>query len=282
LADNRFLDARKDLQTQMNVDLAMKNRIEHGRQNVKENPTSAQAVLSLSYSLLQANQFEELLALLDDAIGKERNRSGAKHYYDDHDDTFVWLLDNRFRALRGLGRWDEAIEQEQRASHFSENDKDNVSQVINLSAFYVDLGRANDAKKALAGLGEGAVSKFGAMQVAAVLLAAAAQQKDAKEVDNQLAYLQKNNDEAVDTYQEALVVAGHIDQAAALLVGRLADTEQRTDALMYVQSYQSGRMTDWQKTMAERRQSLVARKDVQEAIKKVGSAARYNIRPMTD
>jgi len=49
--------------------------------------------------------------------------------------------------------------------------------------------------------------------------------------------LQQHQTDAIETYEEALLDASTIDDAAALLISRLADPKLRSDALMVVQQY---------------------------------------------
>jgi len=149
----------------------------------------------------------------------------------------TWLLDARSRTLCALGRWDEGAAQLMSARFLPESGESNVSQTINLASLYNDLGKPKEALQTLADLGTERTSPYGAMQVAIERLASADQLGDTTEAEKQLGFLREHRDDSLESYQRALISANHQDEAAALLISRLQDPDQRLKALMELQKF---------------------------------------------
>lgn len=266
LADNRFANAAAKIVPALDIDAATEHHLDVLKNNAKQNPNKAGPIVDLAYALLDAGKYDEALKTIDAAIAKEADSNG-KHYYTDYDKKFVWLLDNRRQALMDLGRWDEALAQQIQATHF---EGDSVSQIINLASTYNDLGRPQDALKALAALNAEHASAYGKMQIAKEKLEAAIQMGNNAEALSQLNYMREHIDDSRGTYQQALIAMNKLDEAAELLISRLTDTDKRIGALLAVQDGLDYRRTTWQAKLHERWRTLKSRKDVQDAISRVG------------
>jgi transglutaminase-like putative cysteine protease len=281
LVDKRFASVRAEIQSQLDVGEIARQQIDLGRQISHQNPDKLQSIIELTYLLLYSERYEEALALCDQVIARVNESTGPKSYRDYQ--GYVWILDNRSRALGGLGRWDEALAQLLAASHLPELADDNVSQMINLAELYNDLSRPKEAREVLAALDADKTSGFGHVAIANELMRSALQLGDAAEVDRQLQYLREHKEDAVGTLENALVDAGREDEAAQLLIARLADLNERIPALMAVQEYDTGRKPARAQEPARvqefgrRWRALVRRPDVQAAIAKVGSVGKYAI-----
>jgi hypothetical protein len=93
---------------------------------------------------------------------------------------------------------------------------------------------------------------------------------DLKQVADSLRFLSANRLEAPFTYQYALIVAAQPDRAAQYLITRLLDSNTRQDALQSVQGYMPTPTTPLGEERDARWHKIMARKDVQAAIAKVG------------
>jgi len=275
-ADNRFAPVRSELGATLDVDVAISRQIEQARAAVTKHPEQIDPVIGLTYRLLFSQRYAEVLQLTDAAIARASSLGGAQAYTD-YDKSFVWILDNRSRALLGLGRFDEAVAQLQEASHRPEGGDDNVSQVINLAGLYNDLGRAKEAREALAGLGPAGASAYGQMQVAVEQLNSAAQLDDKAEIERQLKFLSDHRSDSVSTYQRSLVSANRLDDAARFLKSRLTDPEQRIQALMEVQHYAPESLPVRAAEVENLWQAVIGRPDVHDAILKVGAIGSYHL-----
>jgi len=276
LADNRYEPIRTQLTVSLDVSAAAARRVEETRSASASSPKALTPLLIYADALMTAQRYEEVLQTMDEVIskvGSSKDRGG----YTDYDRVYVWVLDNRARALQALGRWDEAVTQLIEASHMLENRSDNVSQVINLAGLYNELGRPRDARAALAGLGVRGESPYGLMQVANESLSAAIQLGDSAEIEHELNYMKEHLADSVRTYEVGLVNANRLDEASQLLQSRLTDPDRRADALVDVQTYAHPAMTIRDKEFMKRWQDLLNRPDVAAAIRKVGSIGSYAI-----
>lgn len=275
------IDKRFDRLTQkdphaFDVGRAIDYSIKNAQAQIDASPDTLQPVSALLYRLHDAMQFERELAVADDVIAKTRNGEDGQHYKD-FDENYVWVLDSRAEALAGLGRWDEALKQRVRAARRPERGGMNVSQVINLGGLYIVLGRPDDALEAVTELGS--TSPYGRMQLEHVQLEAAVQRNDAEGVRKHLAYMREHRNDAIGTFQEALLGSGDMDGAASLLIERLGRDDWRGDALVDMQDYAETPATPFLARRRSQWKALAARPDVQAALSKVGRIERFKLTP---
>ncbi|MBS0374820.1 MAG: DUF3857 domain-containing transglutaminase family protein [Proteobacteria bacterium] len=276
-ADRRFDEVRSRLGDLPSSAAASRRGAELGARAIAEHPSAADAVVDAAHAYLVAGQPTEALAVCDAAIARVHGSHGTQAF-DDYGKRYVWVLDLRSRALERLGRWDEALAQEVEASHLTERGMPNVSQAINLAARYNELGRAKEARAALAAVGRD-LSSFGRTQLEAERLLSAVQLGDGAETERALGYLKEHAEDSWSTYQSGLLAAGRTDEAAALLIARLRDPERRLDALVAVQGYADVPRGPFGAELARREAALIAREDVQQAITAVGRIDRYLLPP---
>jgi tetratricopeptide (TPR) repeat protein len=278
LADNRFKDIRDSLPQPLDVSGAARRMVETDYKRVADNPSKLASVNALAGDLLAGLRAAEALKVLDSVIEKAGTPDGRKSYKD-FNEQYVWILDTRSRALFMLGRWDDAVTQMQAASRLKENGSPNTSQVINLGELYNRLQRPGDARAELKEVG--AMSPYGEMERADAELSAALQLEDSAESTRLLDYMREHQDDAIGSYEDALIMANRLDDAAKLLISRLEDPEKRIQALMAVQHYdQSGPPASLPRAqeLMRRWTELTSRADVRAAVAKVGSIGTYALR----
>ncbi|NKF21737.1 hypothetical protein [Solimonas marina] len=240
------------------------------QKRVAEDPDSLAKLSELQQRLLRMRRFDDVLASSDAVI--QRVAQGGEKAYRDADLHYTWILDGRARALWGLGRWNASIEQLRAAAQRPEvGGGANVSQAINLGHALALLGQPDAALQAIAKLG--GTSPFGRMQANAVRVLAAVLRHDPTTVERTLAEMREHRDDAMSTYEFALVQAGRLDDAAQLLRERLADARWRSDALTDVQIYARVPQPPLAAEYERRWRSVVARPDVQQALNAVGRIA---------
>jgi tetratricopeptide (TPR) repeat protein len=232
--------------------------------------------VELGSALLTAGRFDEAIALADSAEAELRNAPGGAAPWSDLGDNLPWVLNNRANAWRASGRIDAAIAELERASGQREQGVANVSQVLNLGSLLCSAGRPADALAAIARVGEG-MSTYGRMVHEAVRLCAAVQSRDAATVDTALAYLASERQTSEAIYQEALVEAGRLDDAARELLARLTSPWLRAEALLEVQHVIEPPPLPGMAAAQRNRMALLARADVREAIDAVGRREHYRI-----
>jgi tetratricopeptide (TPR) repeat protein len=279
LADNRFAPIRAALSEEQSIPRAVENKIARLRARVQKQADKLAPTVSLGYALMESVRFSEMLQVSDAAIERVKSPTVAKTF-SDYGEQFRWILDNRGRALRKLGRWDEYVAQLEEANKHPGDHADVVSHRINLASAYADLGRPKEARALLEDIDEHKASPYGNMQVAGVRLLSAALLGETAEVDRLIGYMHDHKDEALETYQEALLNAGHLDEAAQLLVSRIMDTRTRLGALMEVQQYtEVAELPPGERKLKENWRTVLASPEVQDAIRKVGVVSSYDLLP---
>jgi tetratricopeptide (TPR) repeat protein len=269
--DKRFDEIVKSAPDMFNIDKAVDADIADLRGFVLKNPRSMQSVIELTYALLKARRYDEVLSLTDSVVQKANGKSA----YDDPD-RLIWILNNRAIALGGLGRRDEELELLIRAARHPEHGESNVSQAINLGQFYCDLGRPKDALFTVLDVQN--TSPYGRLQVEIVHLCAAVQLGDKHAADSALDYIKAHQADSPKTYESALIDAEDFNGAAALLIQRLNDPSTRSDALLEVQNFSDPTdLPQTAKSLANFR-AVVDREEVQKTINKFGRMESFQLR----
>jgi beta-barrel assembly-enhancing protease len=278
--DKRFDFIQKISPALFNISNAVDAEITDLREIAGRTPRSLQNLVDLTYALLKARRYDEVLTITDDVIQKEAARGRGKSPYDDDSDNLIWILNNRAIALGGLGRREEELELLVRAARRPEHGAPNVSQAINLGEFYCDLGRPKDALFAI--LDAQDVSPYGQMQVGTVRLCAGLQQNDQAAANAALKYMKEHQADSPKTYQTALIEAGDNDAAAAILIERLKSPRLRSDVLTEIQDYRDPQDLTWPVKSNTRFKTILARDDVRKTLDKVGRIESFDLRSDLD
>lgn len=234
-------------------------------------PERLDVLLSQLQALVSAGEFEEALAISDDALARIAAADPGAPPFEDMD--YVGALGNlRANVLLHLGRTDEATAQLLASSESREFGVDNVSQVLNLSLHYSQRGQVDKAREALARVGD-SLSPFGRMIQAYARLRIAIADGDDAAREAALEYLEGTQALEPTLYLQALLVAGDVDQAARRLVGQLADETARSEALYFLQGLRSPPVLPGDVAFRANREALLARADVRAAVQRVGRIA---------
>lgn len=274
-ADKRFDPIRRELSAKLDVTATAERDIAACEREIAENPTSLKSISRLGPLLRHSLRFEQALRIDDEVIERQEGQGYA--VYEGYARYYPWILNDRAYALFALGRWDAAVTQMETASRMSEDGTPNVSQTLNLAVMYSELGKPAEALKTLERVGP--ASYYGDMVGQSVRLDAAVQLNDAKAVGEALEFLSNHRRDSLGAYQDALLVVDRADEAAKLLISRLTDPRLRSAALLAVQEYGEVQRPPRMELLAQRWRALVARSDVQEAIRAVGYVKRYPLLP---
>ncbi|MGH8482596.1 MAG: hypothetical protein ACRES8_09045 [Nevskiaceae bacterium] len=272
--DSRFDAVVKDMPEATDVKRGLRNGLESARALVAARPKALEPLVVLSYEMLNLKQFKEVLALTEPYAGKQAAPSASAPQFEDGRHHIKWIKSNRAIALAAVGRYDEAVSLLRGASNSVEG-RANISQSIQLGVLLCALARPREALAAVAEIDN--PSPYGGMNAEWVRLMAALELEDREGVERSLAYMREHRIDAPGTYQVALVQAGRLDEAAAVLKERLADPLQRVSALFDVQSFgwpppPSPQLRAWRRASDE----FLRRPDVVSAIKKVGRVERFD------
>jgi tetratricopeptide (TPR) repeat protein len=247
----------------------------NGRQAAAEKaPQSLKLRFLVIDSLLRQQHYEAALAASDSILLDIRSTNYPQRLYEDYDDERPWFLNLRSIALQRVGRWDEAVAQLNAASLLLEKYSGNVNELINLAYLYCDLARPKDALSAIGRL-VAPTSPIGTMTKEAVRVDAFYQLGDSKQVEHSLRYLRSHRADFPGAYEVALITVNQLDRAASELVAELFDKDQRQDALEHLQHYAPTPGTQRHMDREARRRAVIARPEVQAAIRAVGRVETY-------
>lgn len=273
--DRRFDPVREIAPRYFDVDAAVANELDTMRAIVRHVPQSLDAVVQLTYSMLNAGLYDDILQMTADVLRKIEDAPSEQTAYDDMEEL-IWILDNRGRALAATQRWSMAEAEIRAAANRKENGDRNISNIINLAWFYAEAGRNDEALAALLDLGQD-MSPYGHMQMHGARYTAALQKGDTEIAGESFAYLEKHRDDALETWQWTLVRANRLDEAAALLIERLQDPVLRSEALDDVQDYANPEPASRRAVWNARWAQIKNRSDVRRAIDKVGRIESFRI-----
>jgi tetratricopeptide (TPR) repeat protein len=245
---------------------------------VKQRPKSLGAQVQYGYALFTLGQFDEMLALANRAIARVEKAPADSPPYEDLDDSLNWIYNHKSLALTALGRWDEAVQVLADWERSDRNKEDKVSQAINLGFLYNELGRPDEALKVVNALDwSRGMSEYGRTQCQYVRFQAFHQQGKEAEVRDIVTWMREHQKDSLETAQATLLEAGDNDGAAALMITRLRDADDRAAALAEIQDYARTQRTERRKKLDALYESMLARADVAAAIAEVGRRAKFPV-----
>jgi hypothetical protein len=271
-ADRRFDAIVSAHPAQFDVELAADRELKIFQSLSDEHPKS----LLLKARVMDALQHEEhyaaMLAASDSAIEDIRATNFPDKLYDDYVQEHDSYFELRSIALEREGSWEEAVAQMVAAAHDG-----NINQIINLADLYCALDRPRDALAVLGPVGPTRTSPYGAMQAEVHRLQSAVQLGDRDQMSRSMQYLRAHHADAPRAYLYGLIVANQLDQAAHYLITELEDKELRQNVLPEIQKYLPTPGTKTELELEARWQSVVARKEVQSVIHRVGRIESYHL-----
>jgi tetratricopeptide (TPR) repeat protein len=274
-SDKRFDPIVERSTWAFNVEAAAKRAVEVMEAKAARDPQKLEPKVQLTYAMLVAGMNDEVVALVDELTDTIAQAPTEDPSFKDVNQQ-VWLMNNRAIALRRLGRIDEAEADLRRASELTERGTLNVNQALNLSSFYCNLGRPDQALAALETVGD-TISGYGRMVENLVRLCAASQKHDEAGAKRSLAYLRAHRQDGQTAYLEGLVRLGREAQAAKHLIGLLESPADRSDALEWIQTYRTSEPLPGDRQARANSDKLLAREDVRTAVERVGRIERYEV-----
>jgi beta-barrel assembly-enhancing protease len=275
-ADRRFDAVVSAAQGQFDIDAAVEREF-HWYQTASEKaPQSLELQSEVLGVLLHQQHYSAMLASADAVLLAIQSTNFPTKLYQDYDEERSWFLNLREIALERAGRWDEAVAELTEASQLSEKRTGNVSQLINLGALYCELGRPKEALTAIASIAA-ATSPYGASAMEMVRLDAALQMADSKQAERSLRFIRTHRADSPSDYIYALILVNQPDRAAEQLIAQLRNADERQNALQFVQTYAPATGTPRELDLDARQRTVIARRDVQAAIRKVGRVEAYRL-----
>jgi len=271
-ADRRFDAVVSAHPDQFDVELAADQELRTLQSLSDEHPKSLWLKARVMEALQHKKHYAAMLAASDSVIQDIRATNFPDKLYDDYVQEHDAYFELRSIALEREERWDEAEAQMVAAARDG-----SIDQIINLAYLYCALDRPKDALAVLGPVGPTRTSPYGAMQAEVLRLQSAVELEDRDQTSRSMQFLRSHHADAPRTYLYGLIVANQLDQAAHYLITELEDVGLRQSVLPEVQEYLPNPGTKTELEMEARWQSVIARKEVQTVIHKVGRIERFNL-----
>jgi tetratricopeptide (TPR) repeat protein len=239
-----------------------------------EHPRSLELQSRVMEVLMHEQHYAAMLAASDSAAQAIRSTNFPDRLYDDYAGERASFFHFRSLALQRVGRWDQAVAMLIEASR-----EGDIEQLVHLGYLYCALGRPKEALTVIGPVGRTRTGPYGAMQVEAVRLEAAVQLEDHDLQTRSLQYLSEHRADSPDAYINSLVAAKQFDQAAQYLIAQLKDEDRRGAPSLDAQHYLATPGPENQLYLEKQWRSVIARKEVQAAIVKVGRVESYHLEP---
>jgi tetratricopeptide (TPR) repeat protein len=256
--------------SQEDIALVSDRFIQSRRDQVRDEPDRLVAVNNLARSLYARGRLSDALAVVDEAIAKATPGGGQPSFIDM--DQLIWTYDWKAEILLFLGRDDEAIGAMKAGAARPERGRDNISQTLNLGAFYIVLGRPREALALADGVVfNNGVSAYARMVREGIRAQAYAQLGDKAKFNEALDYIRAHRSDSPQSLMNILISLGDDEGAARELVALLKDPDQQFSVLEQVQDYIVPETAPGPiKRRAARLRALRQRPDVQAAMAPVG------------
>jgi tetratricopeptide (TPR) repeat protein len=195
----------------------------------------------------------------------------AGEAFTDGDKQANWVLNELGYALGDVGRYAEAETAFKASVTVGENGGPSVSQAINWGQTLLDLERPKEALASVDNI-KGGASPYGVMWADAIRVCANAV-LDPAAAKRQLEGMTAREDDNEAALTQALLCLDRQDEAAAAYIRRLASPKRRDGAISAFRVVLPPPvMTARQKEMERRKQAVLARPDVRQALEPVGRA----------
>ena len=268
-SDRTFDVLRKDAAFEAQLDFAasVPQSLARARTTMEQNPRMVAAVWQYLRLLEDALRFDEIVALSQTMLDRYESDPAA---FDDAEGNLGWVLNYRIHALYSLGRFDDGQEAIKHAMQLQGAALPDEGNVINYAFALVWEGRPQEALEQLPKTG--ATSSNSRAWVESVRSCAGMQLGETATSTISLDYLRAHETDSVSALSTALLCGDHLDEAAALMIRRLANRNQRRVALQVLQIRPLTRFDElpFRKAVQDRMQALRERKDVRAAVRSVG------------
>lgn len=253
---------------------AAERSLEIYREAMARYPDRLRPLHEVASALRYLGRAEEGLRLLQGVASRLDDPNG----FEDRDKMINWYWDEVARAHAALGRYEEAAAAFRKGARALEDGTPNVSQLINLAGMQVDFGRPEEALATLKAFDDGrSASPYGVMEMRLARGCAHAAAGHAREAAAELDYMRSHEADNPAALTNLLLCLGDMDGAAASVIRRLADPDQRVDALAQLSDYDAPPFTPPADPITPKLAPLKARPDVKAAIARAGGTLRFHV-----
>lgn len=270
--DPRF---RPALGGRPDVRAATERHLAHARTQLDRFPNAIRPVIDVADDLRLLGRPKEALAVLQSIEPAVTGDAPLQ----DRDDQAIWWWDAMSRAHHAAGNFDAALAALRTGSAMKEGKSPNVSLTINLANLQLVSGDPAGAIRTLEAADAPGwdASPYGTMQVVTVRGCANFRQKATANADKDFAYAREHQDDAADAVTSLYLCRGDMDGAAASMIARLKNKDQRLQALQDLSTFEAPPNTLARDPMVKAMEALGQRPDVEAAVQQAGGTRHFNI-----
>jgi len=220
-------------------------------------------------------RIDESLAVLE----KARPNFASGPLAEDAEDQLNWWWNGMAYSYAMLGRYDDAVKAMNHGASAGEHGRLNVSQKLNLADLQLRFGHESDALTTLAAFnvsGAG-TSGYGAMVMVANRGCARFRFGDTAGAKADIAYATQHETDNPGALTGLLACANEMDKAAASIIRRLGDPDQRAEALKDLSNYDPLPPGFPPGPFGTGERQLQQRADIQAAVAKAGGAGTFRL-----
>lgn len=243
------------------------------QQKFVEHPRRLSFVNDAAMLMRRLGRYQDSLTLLRSVEGKIAD---PKQWEDA--DQIVWWWDGVARTLASLDRYAEAVAAFRKGAELNEGSTVNVSQVINLSTAQLVFGHPADALVTLAAFDDPARkgSPYGEMQMR-LTRGCARYLVGHQQAQADLEYMVAHERDAPAALTGLFLCRGDLDGAAASMIRRLDNPDQRVSALQELSDFDPPPVQRPTNPYSRLWPDLKARPDVKAAVARAGGTRRFRI-----
>ena len=248
------------------LDNVLEKELALNKAKMEEMPANTDVVQWYANSLRSAGRSEEAIAILKDALANQ-----DRFEIEDEDDI-LWLKNELAYAYQDVADLENSFKmfEEILEVPLEENGRA-VSQYINFSISLLEAGEFEKSLAQIKATTHNYSSDFGTMFLLmgeACVLHEIGQKDEAAALGDEIYQRWEDNPSAA---QVALLCLERSDDAAELVINRLADEDQRTSVLVAIQDYLPGRPNlPYKAVLLDRYQAVLGRPEVMAEIDKYG------------
>lgn len=264
-ADRRFEPAWKDA-GRFDWTALEEADLARSRADMEASPATLAPVRALISSLRALGRYDEAIQ-----VGEAyRARLQDGESFDDREEQGDWVLIQLAHALLDTGKVEEAEAVFDEAISAPDGREPSTDARMNWAGRLLDLARPRDVLRILDGVDLDYVTPYGEAWIDSQKTCAW-NDVDPAAAEPMLESLRRRKTENPGALSQALICMDRLDEAAALLIWRLQTPEHRGGALdPFWASRPPPVVPPWLARFEGRRQTLLARPDVQAALAKVG------------
>ena len=255
--------------------VAAEQQLAQFRRAIRDHPDQLSALVQASAVLRMLGRPQEAIDLLQ-SVADQVDDSTA---FVDRDSKLNWWWDELARSYKSLNQYEKAASAYRSGAAVGENGALNFSQMINLADLQILFGRPKEALQTLTVFDDlnRSGSPYGLMMLHSSRGCAFASLGEREQLAKEVDYIRAHEKDAPAAVTDIALCGGDDEAAAASLIKRLADPDQRVGALLALSDYADPPVKRPPTAYGSTYLRVVERADVKAAIAAAGGTRRFAV-----